>query len=324
MHKRFLGIYDLNSQPLLLGGLLTLITELNIQRHVHRLDFADLCFIGEDCLGQLSPKLKGISGYIDNNILMRVAPLSIIPFAEGIDRCFITPTLESLKELINLNSYVLWPKVTLNHKYESTLIIQEFFKSNGFPPYLRFKGESLSWALEFIEKQVLPALPVVLYLKNNPKAPGCSNANFDVWYNFISTHSLNSKVKFILIGNEAIDKRIKDLSSVLITSELEGDLPRELALIQVAYLFMGMASGPCTAAIYSDVPYVIFKNPKHDEEQMMIEMGAYDKFPFAVRYQKLLRLNESNALLNSEFSYMLSHISRTNWTDRIKKYKEYH
>ena len=76
-----------------------------------------------------------------------------------------------------------------------------------------------------------------------------------------------------LVGNEDVDNRITELPNVLLSRNFQSNISRDLAIIQISCAFMGMASGPCNMAIFSEIPYVIYKNPDHDAEQMALELG---------------------------------------------------
>ena len=167
-------------------------------------------------------------------------------------------------------------------------------------------------------------MPVVVHLKNNPREQGCSNANFDAWFTFFERCVLRYDVKFILVGNETTDQRILGLPNVLVAQGVEGNLSRELALIQTALAFMGMASGPCNMAVFSDVPYVIFKNPDHHVRETALELGQADRFPFAVGFQKLLREFETADRLMSEFRLLYTSSSRQDWERRLDGLRHAH
>ena len=208
--------------------------------------------------------------------------------------------------------HILWPpgneQHLISHKYGSTIFVQKFFAERGFIPHLSCKNDLLRWATSFTDQYVTPSLPVVVHLKNNPNLKGCSNANFKSWYNFFLSCYGQYDVRFILIGNEPIDPQITHLPNVLVARDWESDLSRDLALIQTSYIFMGMSSGPCNMALFSDIPYVIYKNPDHDVEEMELELGTNIRFPFATPVQKFLRIFETPQGLMSEFTGLHGHI----------------
>jgi hypothetical protein len=125
----------------------------------------------------------------------------------------------------------------------------------------------------------------------------------------------------MLIGNEPIDPQITQLPNVLVTRNYGSDLSRDLALIQTSYIFMGMSSGPCSMAVFSGTPYVIYKNPDHDVEEMALELGTNIRFPFATPFQKFLRILETPEGLMSEFADLHSHINRSDWETRLAQWK---
>ena len=171
--------------------------------------------------------------------------------------------------------------------------------------------ERLEWAGRFIAEHVRPKMPVVVHLKNNPREKGCSNADQEAWCDFFMRCAKDYDVLFILIGNEEISDRLKKLPNVLVARDQGSTLSSELALIEQAAIFMGMASGPCNMAIFNDVPYVIYKNPDHHVREMKEEMGDSDRFSFSKPFQKLLRKKETPDGLMEEFRPLFEHVKQS-------------
>jgi ADP-heptose:LPS heptosyltransferase len=88
---------------------------------------------------------------------------------------------------------------------------------------------------------------------------------------------------------------------VIVTKNHESNISRDLALISQAAIFMGMSSGPCNIAIFSDTPFIIYKNPDHDVEEMKLELGKNNRFVFSTASQKFLRIFETVENLIQEF-----------------------
>lgn len=173
--------------------------------------------------------------------------------------------------------------------------------------------------MNFIRRYCLPRLPVVLHLKNDPNHQHCSNADFYAWLNFLDNCHKQYDVTFIFIGNEEVTQQIRSLPNVLISKDLNSNLSLDLALIQLSFMFMGIASGPCNMAVFSDTPYVIYKDPDHHTEEMKKELGDSDHFSFATPLQKILRVSQTSESLMSEFDYFYNRISRQGWERRLAK-----
>ena len=83
----------------------------------------------------------------------------------------------------------------------------------------------------------------------------------------------------------------------------------DLALIQACPLFMGMMSGPANMALFGNNPYLIFKNPDHHAAEMALEIGNNDHYPFALGYQKVLRIWDTAEILIDSFTNATEHIT---------------
>lgn len=326
--KNLLGIWDLNKAPLSLGGMLILVEELKMQCIVHGANGADICIIGDTA--NLRPiyriQVNGDVATLSEGEGLKHQPLlSVFLNMKGINTCYSCKTIAELQKFINAKPYTTWPEFTergiVGHRYGSTMFIQKFHDENGFIPYLSCKDEQgrfqLRWAINFIEENVTQCIPIVVHLKNNPNDQVCSNADFSAWLGFFKACYQRYDATFILVGNEEIDQKIRKLPNVVVTRELGGNLARDLALIQMAFIFMGMMSGPCNMAVFSNTPYIIYKNPGHSSEKMRLELGDNDRFSFATPFQKVLRIFETSNSLMSEFTYLYVRLSRQDWKKRF-------
>jgi len=306
-----------------LGGILILVEEVLIKRAENKLKKVDMCIVSKEkeqqaLLGARMPGkgMKKIDKTSKKSNLME-AFMDI----SGIGAWYAASSSMDLKG--TANRYMIWPdlKKDKNYIYGSTLSIQGYFKEKGSIPHLSSGKSSIKWALNALKKHVLPSKPVVVHLKNKPGENGLSNADLNTWFKFFKTCSSRKDIVFVLIGNEEVDKRMLDLPNVLLARDIGSDLTSDLALIQTAYLFMGMASGPCNMAIFSAVPYIIFKNPGHHEKEMMLELKGKDRFNFASSSQKLLQVSESSKLLMREFDRVGNTANTRAWQKRIKRYQ---
>jgi len=324
--KRVLGIWDLHVSPASLGGVLILIAELQMQCLIHGVDLADICFVGD--IAPLLPTHGNLVNggpvtLLDSEACQNSAVLSALQQMEGTGACYLCSTMAALQCFLRESpcQYIVWPSLdeqgNVSHEYASTLFAQKFYRENGFIPYLSCKTGAIRWATHFIETYVVPYKPVVVHLKNNPNEQNCSNADSDAWLTFFGACHQRHDTRFILVGNDEIDERIRSLPNTLVARDFWGTLSRDLALIQTAFIFMGMASGPCNMALFSDIPYLIYKNPDHDAEQMALELGEGDRFPFATPFQKVLRVFETGENLMSEFAHLYSHVNSQDWERRL-------
>jgi len=137
-----------------------------------------------------------------------------------------------------------------------------------------------------------------------PFAPEESNADGKAWNDFFKRHASPDECDFMLIGNDPLPNGLNLRPGVtrMVSQHVMGlDLAEQLALIGVCDGFLGMASGLCTAANFSDTPHVIFKHPAHHSSEMARELGTAQSFPFAGERQQLWRSKASTALLEEAF-----------------------
>ncbi|MDD5687480.1 MAG: hypothetical protein PHE88_06585 [Elusimicrobia bacterium] len=319
--SRVLGIWDLNISPLSLGGMLILIEELQTRCIINKIGFADICIVGDIPGLKFPDKIfpgKDSVVLLDKKLTTFSPFLSAIVNMKGIDKFYVSSTSEGLQNLIDSNLYYTWPlfneRQGLKYIYGSTLYIQDYFKKYGFIPRLSCEDQSLKWAISFIKDHVGSDMPIAVHLKNKPnEMANRSNADFDVWLNFFNSCYRNYGAKFILIGDEKIDDRMTGLPNVLVSRYFDSNLSRDLALVQVSFAFMGMASGPCAMALFNEAPYVVFKNPGHHNQEMLSELGSADKFLFAGQFQKILRKFETEEILMAEFTCIYNGVNHENW-----------
>ena len=305
-----LGIWDLQAAPLSLGGLLILAEELQMQRIIHGASDVDVCIVGDT--SQVLP-----AGGRHSSVL------SVLEGLEGISNYYCYDSFGTLGKVFaeEPGRYIAWPGIgereRKDYKYANTLFSQEFYLKRGFIPYLSCKNVALKWAADFVRRHAGQQLPVVVHLKNNPNVSGHSNADMKAWGEFFVACHHQYDAKFILVGSDNVDAQVSELANVVMAQRLGSNLVRDLALIQTSFMFMGMASGPCNAAIFSQVPYIIYKNPDHDVAEMELELGDRTRFPFSTPFQKLVRVRETAENLMAEFSDVHDQLNRSGREARI-------
>jgi len=318
--KQIMGLWDSNRSQICLGGLVLLSAMLKAKALLQNASIEGICFIGNDFDIDDDKVVKMTKADCEQSVLFS----ALLNF-EGIESCYRARTQYVVEEFAHDNTeWSFFPTICdLNSNvfhhgmYESTLFLQQFFREHKFVPNFKMDTGPVKWAIDLIDECILPSLPVVVHLKNNLLQKNCSNARFDEWEGFFKMCIGAYDVKFIVIGNEEIDRSIADLSNVLVTNRMRANLSQELALIEIAYAFIGMSSGPCNVAICSDIPYIIYKNPSHHAEAMILELGNNEGFPFATPYQKFLRMFESGENLFSNFNHILDNYKREEWKSRI-------
>jgi hypothetical protein len=136
-----------------------------------------------------------------------------------------------------------------------------------------------------------------------PFAPEESNAVGPAWNAFFERRAAAGQCDFLLIGDDPLPAGLDLRSGVTRAggSALGLDLATQLALIGVSDGFLGMASGLCTAANFSETRHVIFKHPAHHAAEMMRELGTSQAFAFAGERQQLWRREAGAAALDEAF-----------------------
>jgi hypothetical protein len=140
-----------------------------------------------------------------------------------------------------------------------------------------------------------------------PFATEESNADGLAWKAFFQRRAVAGQCDFLLIGDDPLPAGLDLRPGVTRASgcALGLDLATQLALIGFCDGFLGMASGLCTAANFSETPYVIFKHPSHHAGEMMRELGTSQAFTFAGERQQLWR-REAGAVLLDEAFHLIS------------------
>jgi hypothetical protein len=99
----------------------------------------------------------------------------------------------------------------------------------------------------------------------------------------------NSDARVLIIGDDG--RRFKSFHSkrILIAANLKLPLHEQFSLVSTSLGFVGMSSGPSTVALLSSTPYVIFKHPKHHQNQMLRQLGDLNHYSFANSNQQYIR-----------------------------------
>jgi hypothetical protein len=316
--KRILGIWDLTRSGGMLGTLLLLLEELQIQRQIHDVDGIDIIAAGENA----DQIIRGIPlepiGLIDrvcwNNIkdvTPLIAVLRSMSCVNTLYKCSRSNYYQDLLAEIGSSS-ILWPSLDAlkneTHNYDSTLIIQEHFNNNGSIPHISVNDDLLKWAKNYLHKKCEGKLSVAVHLKNNINKTGQSIADMDAWKTFFLNCQTKERAHFVLIGDDPISEQVRKMPNITIAQEDGFTLDHHLALIQAADLFIGMMSGPACMAILGTQPYLIFKNPDHHATEMIAELGDRDHYSFAKPYQRVLRAWDTPDTLINSFDNMIAEI----------------
>ncbi len=203
----------------------------------------------------------------------------------------------------------LWPERKLvddNDKaYQSFKRIKYLYKLTKKKPILKWSNEQVVKAKNFLKKY--SGKNFIVHLK---QVGSCStlesNANINEWLLFFQKRAKLGERNFILIGKDQISKEILQIPGIISAHDLDLSLSTQLAMMSVSDGFLGMASGLCQAAIFSEIPYVIFKHPNHHAKIMDEELDDAKSFSFSYPNQQIWRSLDS--LYNIEQAFgLLNH-----------------
>lgn len=134
------------------------------------------------------------------------------------------------------------------------------------------------------KKRIMPfdkAMLVGVHLKEGSLAE--SGASVDEWQGFFEYCSQShGKYTFVLFGHDSLLSYFQDcekLKNVVIFRDYSDDINDHLLMITKCDFFMGMSSGLANMAIFSKIPYAIFKHPAHGDGKIQTLLkGASLKF----------------------------------------------
>jgi len=169
----------------------------------------------------------------------------------------------------------------------------------------------LQWNKKFL-RTALRKIPrtkkvIGLHLKNvHPYCPEDSNAVWDVWRSFLKKALVSySNIQFVIFGDDEIELDLDAFHNVAAAKDMSLTLSEQLAIIGELSGFLGLASGICTAANFSQVPHVIIKHPNHHSKEIAQELGTGEMFPFSMKSQVLWRKVQTTDLLEEAVKFIM-------------------
>jgi hypothetical protein len=196
--------------------------------------------------------------------------------------------------------------LTGRFQYDTTSRIKDGYDRLGSLPYLTMKPQWRAWARDFLSQHALGGHAVAVHLKQVAGADGQSNADLGTWRQFFAACDERHKVRFLLIGDDPCPDEILLLPNILRMRDRGGNLVRDLAIVEGADAFMGMASGPFNLALFGRKPYAVFKDPTHHTAEMLREIGHASRYGFACRGQVIRRISPRPADLMSALDDLLA------------------
>ena len=263
-HQDLHVMIDLERERLTLGGLLTILVEASI-----------ICENSNrtNIVLSIQGKLQG----------QPLTPEKIENIAKGLS----IPT----NVVYNSPLTVDWPiqsETESDFSYFSLQRVKELYARNQIKPVLCWNSELTTSVAKALAQ--LPNSVIGIHLKQQHITNSeIGNADIPVWIEAINRVSSNWKISFLLLGEDIITEDILATTNLISANSLNLSLVEQLAAIQLMSGIIGTASGFMSGAIFSTVPYVIYKHEHHDVAEMNREIGVRNSFDFASFNQLFLR-----------------------------------
>ncbi len=164
----------------------------------------------------------------------------------------------------------------------------------------------LAWSAQVLEQadRLIGSLGenvIAIHLKNVGAIE--SRVEPQVWAQFIAeAQEDDPSLAFLLVGDDSVPTEVPLSGRVVKAGDLGAELAVQLCCAARAAGFIGLASGVCTAALFSDAPHVIIKDPDHHVQEMDRELGERTSFAFAAPRQQLWRRKQTAGCLRDALS----------------------
>lgn len=296
--QTLVGVYDLTRSHGTLGSLLILLEEMQIKCFDLGCESFDLVVVNDVSTllnyGVLGSDMKPTERIESDN--KKIEFLSRLAYAiNGTKKVYACTHGEESRRAAALlalkKGVVVWPDPAklLNglHNYDSTINIQATFGRSNCIPFLSVADGTRDRIRWFIDKMCNTSFSLAVHLKNNPAAPGQSNADLAAWRDFFLKCS--DTTRFFIVGDDDDGGLFAECSNVILVKNHGFSVQEYLGFVQECDAFMGMMSGIANMALFGRKPYAIFKNPTHHTEEMLAEIGQADCYPFGLPGQIVLR-----------------------------------
>ncbi len=322
--KRILAIWDFRTQPYAIGDMLWFHEGTQILCLTRKVGKVDICMLCEPGKAESADRsIKEITPYNYHYYLSSLLPVAFANPMLG--SLLLFDTRGHLEEFVakSIAHYHVWPRYRVFETQEFLVpridrMVLEFYRKFGYVPYLSCRPATVDWARWFIGDKVLPSIPIVVALRNNPIHHPHRNSNIDAWIEFFNYCQAQFPVKFVVIcAIDEIDTRLRSLPNVVLVKDFQTTIEQDLALIQASAAFMGGPSGPLVMAVFNDKPYVIV-NFEKDASAGLVNRPNISKYIFAQEHQRLVTKPDTTSVLIEEFSRLFSGIDVSRWK-RMKK-----
>ena len=171
--------------------------------------------------------------------------------------------------------------------YYSTQPLVNICKLTGLPLQLKWSKVVKEKVLQI--SRAIGGRIICVHVKNQQAGNfKLSNADVSIWEKAIRK-VLHRGISVVALGHDIPrELRAVNHSKMFVLADINDDIVVHLAFPQICDGFVGMASGISSAAIYSSIPYVIYKHPRHDASDMSKEL-VNGKIPLSFDNQKIIQ-----------------------------------
>lgn len=323
-----LGIWDFHVCPWSVGDPLIFVETLNCLRLKHQIEEVDICVVYDsDDPGGIRPE-KHLTPENARDYVLDWLPL--FSTCQNLGSIFQFKSRSEFNSFLKSNAsrYILFPALAdhLGEKYRfwdgaDFDHIFDFYRRNGFIPYLRIGELRTAWAYDFFLKHIkADTVPVVLSLKYTTHARK-RNADPDCWLPFLDRCASSFQdVTFVLVGLRGEElPGIRQCANVIIAKDYGTSIMEDLALMQKAFMHVATSTGTTTITLFSDTPYLFFQMPDFAMKKYGL-IGAKN-WNFATEHQKLFddtfRMTADSVF--EEFAGLYQVLDKEKWHARARK-----
>ena len=248
-----------------LGGLLTLLVEAST-------------IMGKDFTEDINLYVFGDN--LDLNWINRMQDQILDNYAHTVNIILKQPT----------NLCYPFDRYTKNgFSYYNTERIQDLYSKLKIKPILLWR-EGIQQSVLQKSKTLSPKIITIHLKRVFPFDVNESNAQAEVWAEALKHYlDFTPELDIILVGNDPTPTEIELGPHIRRADDIGLTLGEQMNLIQNSVGFIGTASGICSGAVFSEVPYFIYKSPGHHKEQIERELKNEENFPFSTVNQRIIR-----------------------------------
>ena len=206
------------------------------------------------------------------------------------------------KDQINLIDYTLLLKKNNTYSFQN---INNFYSLTKIRPRIDYKKKIILKINRYLLKNNIRKF-ITIHLKHDPKN-NIAHANYRNWAKALKKFKFQNNLLIFFVGNNSAFRYLNLNNDQYIFCEKIFSISEQMYLVNKSKYFIGMASGFCCAANFSDVPHIIIKHPEHHKDIIKNEL-VDNKIPFSKKNQKILFLDQKVdnivKLLNNLNSYI--------------------